>query len=271
MLTRTLCLLVLLAVNSLTVWSASFREPALVPRPVWFEENSGQAPADVAFVGRGFGVPLFILKDGVLGLGPEARLVRLEPERGSALAAVYGEAPTGAVTRSYSPGGTSVSRHYARVRVSNLWPGADLFYRIREGRLELGVDLMAAQAAAVPSLRWRGAKAFGIVNDAASTYVGYVTPGQSADFSNSQCTLSGTGSSVQISGNLLTMAVNLAFNSNFAKVGGGATKTIYAYPVSLGGKAPASLVPMGTWTIGGSVSSPPAAVSVVPSSGQGFA
>jgi len=157
MLTRTLCLLVCLAVNSLAALSASYNDAALAPRPVWFEENSGQASAGVAFVGRGFGVPLFILKNGALGLGSGDRLVRLEPERGSVQATAYGEAPTGAVTRTYAPGGTSVSKHFARVRVSGLWPGADLFYRIREGRLELGVDLMAGQGASVPSLRWRGA------------------------------------------------------------------------------------------------------------------
>lgn len=158
MLTRILCLLTCLAVCALTASSASYSEPALTPHPAWFEENSGQAPGDVAFVGRGFGVPLFILRNGVLGLGADSRLARLEPEHRSSGASVYGEAPTGAVTRTYSPGGASVSRHYTRVRVSSLWPGVDLFYRIREGRLELGVDLMAGQYASVPSLRWRGAE-----------------------------------------------------------------------------------------------------------------
>jgi hypothetical protein len=112
-------------------------------------------------------------------------------------------------------------------------------------------------------------RAFGLVNDAASDYVGYVTPGQAASYSNSQCTLSGTGSSIALSGNLLTMSVNLAFNSSFSKVGNGAAKTIYGYPISASGKAPAALVPMGTWTIGQSATSPPSVVSVTPSSGQG--
>jgi hypothetical protein len=90
---------------------------------------------------------------------------------------------------------------------------------------------------------------FGLVTDSAAAYAGYVTPGQAANISNSQCTLSGTGSSVQSSGSLLSLTVNLTFNPSFNKVGAGAAKTIYAFPVNLAGKAPASLVAMGTWTL----------------------
>jgi hypothetical protein len=43
--------------------------------------------------------------------------------------------------------------------------------------------------------------------------------------------------------------VNLTFNSSFSKVGNGAAKTIYAFPVNLAGKSPASLVVMGSWTL----------------------
>lgn len=158
MLTRILCLLACLGVDLLSASPGSSAGTESVPRPVWFEENSGQAPGDVAFLGRGFGVPLVVFKNGVLGLGSDGGVVRLEPERSSALATVYGEAPTGATTRSYAPSGLSVSRHYSRIRVSSLWPGADLFYRISGGRLELGLDLVAGQTSTIPSLRWRGAK-----------------------------------------------------------------------------------------------------------------
>jgi hypothetical protein len=158
MFTRILCLLVWLCVNLLSAASVSSSGAEPIPHPVWFEENSGQVPGEVAFVGRGFGVPLVVLRDGTLALSAESGSVRLEPERSSALAMVYGEAPTGAITRSYGPEGASVSRHYSRIRVSSLWPGADLFYRITDGRLELGLDLVAGQTSIVPSLRWRGAK-----------------------------------------------------------------------------------------------------------------
>ena len=156
--TRILCLLAWLGANLLSASSLSSVGTESVTRPVWFEESSGQASGDVAFIGRGFGVPLVVFKNGALGLGSESGLVRLEPERSSALATVYGEAPTGAATRSYAPRGLSVSRHFSRVRVSSLWPGADLFYRISGGRLELGLDLVAGQTSMLPSLRWRGAK-----------------------------------------------------------------------------------------------------------------
>jgi hypothetical protein len=105
MLIRTLCLLLCLGANLRSASPGVSREAALTPHPVWFEENSGQAPGDVAFVGRGFGVPLFIFKNGTLGLGSDTHSVRMEPERSSALATVNGEAPTGAITRSYAPGG----------------------------------------------------------------------------------------------------------------------------------------------------------------------
>ena len=90
---------------------------------------------------------------------------------------------------------------------------------------------------------------FGLASDSAGAYVGYVTPGQATNVSNSQCTLSGTGSSVQASGSLLSTTMNLAFTASFSKVGNGAVKTIYAFPVNLAGKSPASLVAMGSWTL----------------------
>jgi hypothetical protein len=88
-----------------------------------------------------------------------------------------------------------------------------------------------------------------LVTDSASAYAGYVTPGQAANITNSQCTLGGAGTSVQSSGSLLSLTVNLSFSQSFSKVGAGATKTIYAFPVNLAGKTPASLVAMGSWTL----------------------
>ena len=90
MLIRTICTMLCLALGLLKALPISANQPAVTPHPVWFEENAGQAPADVAFVGQGFGVPLVIFKDGALGLGSETPLVRLEPERSSAISTVYG-------------------------------------------------------------------------------------------------------------------------------------------------------------------------------------
>jgi hypothetical protein len=90
---------------------------------------------------------------------------------------------------------------------------------------------------------------FALVSDPASSYVGYISPGQAASLSNSQCTLNGVGSSVQTSGTLMTVTYNVTFKPAFASVGSGATKTLYAYPVNAAGKSPSSLVQMGTWTL----------------------
>jgi hypothetical protein len=115
------------------------------------------------------------------------------------------------------------------------------------------VHLIVSGAAALTNACWvtyfPPKNSIGLVNDSATAYVGYVTPGQAGTVSNSNCTLSGSGSSVQTSGTLLTLTANLAFNSNFSTVGSGATKTVYAYPVSAAGKAPPAIVAMGSWTL----------------------
>jgi hypothetical protein len=43
--------------------------------------------------------------------------------------------------------------------------------------------------------------------------------------------------------------MNLTFKQSFSKVGNGAVKTIFAFPVNLAGKSPAALVTMGSWTL----------------------
>ncbi|MGD0581273.1 MAG: hypothetical protein ABSC08_20450, partial [Bryobacteraceae bacterium] len=111
-------------------------------------------------------------------------------------------------------------------------------------------------------------KNIGLANDAGTGYAGYVTPGQTGSVSNSQCTLNGSGSSIQISGNSLVMTVSLQFSAAFASVGAGTTKTIYANPVNSAGQGPTGgTAPIGTWTI--PKSGVPTLVSLSPSSGQG--
>ena len=45
------------------------------------------------------------------------------------------------------------------------------------------------------------------------------------------------------------MTANLAFKAGFSKVGDGAVKTIYAFPVNAAGKSPTGLVVMGSWKL----------------------
>ena len=60
----------------------------------------------------------------------------------------------------------------------------------------------------------RVTNAFYLSNDLGDVLSSQVTPGSTAQVSNSQCTLSGTGSSYSVSGNDITLQVALAFNSN---------------------------------------------------------
>src|SRR5208282_5704363 len=148
---------------SVTFCRAGSPPPArhLIPpqRFVWFEENAGQAADNIAFIGHGFSVPLALMKDGSLALDTGHGLARLVPRRASRSSSVRGELPTGGVSKSYGPGASTTARHFQRVRFANLWPGSDLFYRIRDGQLELGVEVLAGQSWRLPSLHWEGARA----------------------------------------------------------------------------------------------------------------
>ena len=84
-----------------------------------------------------------------------------------------------------------------------------------------------------------------------------VTPGSSGSVSNSQCKLSGTGSSFITSGNTATMKVALTFSTS-------AYTNIYLYAADKDGKN-SGWVQEGTW----GVALPPSVVSVTPSSGSG--
>jgi hypothetical protein len=95
-----------------------------------------------------------------------------------------------------------------------------------------------------------------------------MAPGSSASLSNSQCTLSGSGSSVSAAGNTLTLTLPITFASSFA-----GSDNVYMGTTTQEG-VNTSLVARGTWTIpGGSrgwSAGTPAAVSVSPSSGSGL-
>jgi hypothetical protein len=103
-----------------------------------------------------------------------------------------------------------------------------------------------------------GGNQIGLVNDASST-ISYVTMGGSGMVSNSQCTLSGAGSSATVSGNQLILAPALTFLPAF-----GGAKSIYMYAIA--GALNTGWQAMGSWAVPGGV---PQAVSVSPNSGQG--
>jgi len=94
-------------------------------------------------------------------------------------------------------------------------------------------------------------------NDAGTGVSSGVAPGSSATVSNSQCTLSGTGSSYSYSGNTATLHVALTFS-------GTAPTNIYLYAVDKDGLT-SGWQQEGVW---GLVA--PTAVSVTPNVGSGF-
>jgi hypothetical protein len=136
-------------------------------------------------------------------------------------------------------------------------------------QLLIGSSTALASACSVTYIAQQNA--FGLTNDAGTGYGAYVSPGQATTISNSQCTLNGTGSSVQVSGNTLTMTVNLQFSAAFAGAGNGTLKSVYAKPVGASGQAPAAgMRLMGTWTVPQQAAGgPPTPVSLTPASGQG--
>jgi hypothetical protein len=86
-----------------------------------------------------------------------------------------------------------------------------------------------------------GGNQIGLVNDS-STAVNYVTLGGIGTVSNSQCTLSGTGSSVTISGMQLVLAPALTFLPAF-----GGAKQIYMNAAA--GALNSGWQTMGGWTV----------------------
>ncbi len=95
-----------------------------------------------------------------------------------------------------------------------------------------------------------------LYNDAGTALPTAVTPGSSGSVSNSQCTLTGTGSSFSASGNNLTLSLALTFEPSF----GGAQN---AYLDAVGKTQSSGWVQEGTWT-------PSMVASLSPTSGTGL-
>jgi hypothetical protein len=106
---------------------------------VFFEANRGQAPADVAFVGRVQGRALGLAADGVrLAVGGEPVVLRFPG--GAPRPALAPAEPL--ASRSHYLRGADPARwrtdvpHFARVRYRAVWPGIDVEFREGGGELE---------------------------------------------------------------------------------------------------------------------------------------
>ena len=104
------------------------------------------------------------------------------------------------------------------------------------------------------------ANALYLLNDAGSAFLGPITVGSSNSLSNSQCTISGSGSSTSTAGKNPTVNLAVSFTAGF--VGSKNTKMQVQ-----GFSGQSGWVVMGTWTVPGTVTVAP--VSVTPSSGSG--
>lgn len=101
--------------------------------------------------------------------------------------------------------------------------------------------------------------------DSGAGFVGGVTPGASQTVENSQCQLSGSGSSAITSGDRLTLSVALVFKPAFA-----GTKHWFVYAADHGGLTTPGYQVLGSWTVPGlSPPSPPRVTSMAPVSGAG--
>jgi hypothetical protein len=101
-----------------------------------------------------------------------------------------------------------------------------------------------------------------LLNDGATSWLGPVTPGAAGTVQNSQCTVSGPGSSLGRSGNTLTANIALTFQPGFS-----GAKTVYSSAIAASGLS-SGWIALGTWSVT-TANQPPQAVSVGPSSGSG--
>lgn len=100
-----------------------------------------------------------------------------------------------------------------------------------------------------------------LMNDGGSAWLGYLTPGSAGVLSNSQCTLIGIASSVNVSGSNVTITLSLTFSASFA-----GTHYVYSFTEDAAGSAAGYRV-VGSWTVPSlAPPQPPTPQSVTPSS-----
>jgi hypothetical protein len=106
----------------------------------------------------------------------------------------------------------------------------------------------------------RAASTLALLTDAGAAPASTITPGSGSQ-QNSQCTLTGAGSSATVSGTQLTLTLVLAFQSAFT-----GSKIVYGQATNPSGST--GWQQLGSWTVSSSLPSPG---SVSPASGNGIA
>src|SRR5205823_1265820 len=90
---------------------------------------------------------------------------------------------------------------------------------------------------------WDKYNGLSLANDAGNGLLGPMAAGANTTLQNSQCTLSGVGSTVAGAGNTLSITLNLSFGAAF-----GGTKSIFMYAVDNGGMN-SGWQNRGSWTV----------------------
>ncbi len=106
-------------------------------------------------------------------------------------------------------------------------------------------------------------KALYLFNDSGSGVAGPLAPGAAGSLSNSQCMISGPGSSAIGSGNTLSLTLAVVFNASFK-----GTQTLFGYAAD-NANLNSGWQALGTWSTGAVINSPPTLDSVTPSTGSG--
>ena len=130
--------------------------------PVIFEANQGQAPSDVKFLARGRGYGLFLSpSEAVLKHSSDGSQVRMKLANANPAPAVSGANQLPGKT-NYLIGNNPAKWHqnvpqFARVRYSSVYPGIDLVYYGKQGRLEYDFEVAPAADPSQIALRFQGA------------------------------------------------------------------------------------------------------------------
>jgi len=138
------------------------------PLPLSFEANQGQVDEQVKYLARGQGYTLFLTPGAaVLGLrsegaGKPTEWLRLALHGAAAAPAITGEEPLPGQSNYFVGNDPARWRThiptFARVRYQQVYPGVDLIYYGRQGRLENDFEITAGTNPKVISWRLEGAE-----------------------------------------------------------------------------------------------------------------
>jgi hypothetical protein len=136
--------------------------------PLSFEANHGQVDAQVKYLARGQGYTLFLTPDAaVLGLrnggaGKSTAWLRLVLQGAATTPAIAGEEPLAGRSHYFVGNDPAQWRTniptFARVRYPQVYPGVDLVYYGRQGRLENDFEVAAGINPRIISWRLEGAE-----------------------------------------------------------------------------------------------------------------